>query len=77
MLIKQEFPVQERVSAGISYKGMLSEFGFLGGLVAAFVIFLQLDDSLDANSYMLMAICGAIARSPAIMTHQLAARKTH
>ena len=61
MLIKQEFPVQERVSAGISYKGMLSEFGFLGGLVAAFVIFLQLDDSLDANSYMLMAICGAMA----------------
>jgi hypothetical protein len=52
MLIKQTFPVQERVSAGVSYKGMLSEFGFLGGLVAAFVIFLQLDDSLKICSFM-------------------------
>ncbi|MDA7608894.1 MFS transporter [Akkermansiaceae bacterium] len=63
MLIKQTFPVQERVSAGISYKGMLSEFGFLGGLVAAFVIFLQLDDSLGkfVPSWALMLICAAMA----------------
>ncbi|HIG84669.1 MAG TPA: MFS transporter [Verrucomicrobia bacterium] len=71
MLIKQTFPVQERVSAGISYKGMLSEFGFLGGLVAAFVIFLQLDDSLNVNSIVLMVICGGMAVGLGLYTGSL------
>jgi len=42
MLITCEFPVQERVSSGVTYKDMLSEFGTLGALVVGFLITLQL-----------------------------------
>ena len=71
MLIKETFPVQERVSAGVSYKDMLGEFGLLGGLVAAFVIFLQLDDSLDVNTNLLMALCAAGAIGLGVYTKSL------
>tara|TARA_Y100000766_G_scaffold281724_1_gene293727 strand:+ start:14056 stop:15678 length:1623 start_codon:yes stop_codon:yes gene_type:complete len=72
MLIKQTFPVQERVSAGVSYKDMLAEFGFLGGLVAAFVIFLQLNESLPkVDAKILMVICGAMAVALGVYTKSL------
>ena len=72
MLIKQNFPIQERVSAGVSYKDMLSEFGFLGGLVAAFVIFLQLSESLPkVNATILMVICAAMAVALGVYTKSL------
>lgn len=44
MLITLEFPVQERVSSGVSYRDMLSEFGILGAAVVGFLITLQLMD---------------------------------
>ena len=71
MLIKQTFPVQERVSAGVSYREMLGEFGFLGGLVAATVIFLQLDEALNVNTGILMAICAAMAVALGVYTKSL------
>ena len=72
MLIKQTFPVQERVSAGVSYKDMLSEFGLLGGLVAAFVIFLQLNESLPkVDAKILMVICAAMAVALGVYTKSL------
>ena len=71
LLIKETFPVQERVSAGISYKGMLSEFGFLGGLVAALLIFLQLDDATNVNSWVLMGLCGAMAVGLGLYTQSM------
>ncbi|MSQ93878.1 MAG: MFS transporter [Gemmataceae bacterium] len=42
MLITCQFPVQERVSSGVSYKDMLSEFGVLGAIIVGFLITLQL-----------------------------------
>jgi MFS family permease len=42
MLIGLEFPVQERVSSGVTYREMLAEFGILGALVVGFLITLQL-----------------------------------
>ena len=42
MLIKAEFPINERVAAGTSYKEMLAEFGVMGALIASFLIFKQL-----------------------------------
>ena len=72
MLIKQTFPVQERVSAGVSYKDMLGEFGLLGGLVAAFVIFLQLNESLPkVDPNLLMALCAAGAIGLGVYTKSL------
>jgi MFS family permease len=44
MLITCHFPVQERVSSGVSYRDMLSEFGILGALIVGFLITLQLMD---------------------------------
>ena len=43
MLIGQKFPVQERVASGVSYREMLSEFGFSGAAVVSFLVVLQLD----------------------------------
>jgi len=43
ILMKETFPVQERVASGVSYKDMLKEFGAFGALVVGFLIFLQLD----------------------------------
>ncbi len=42
MLIKAEFPVNERVASGTSYKEMLAEFGVIGAFLASFLIFKQL-----------------------------------
>ena len=42
MLIKANFPVNERVAAGTSYKEMLAEFGAIGALIATAMISGQL-----------------------------------
>lgn len=42
MLVKARFPVNERVEAGTSYKEMLAEFGYVGALISAYLIFRQL-----------------------------------
>lgn len=42
ILARAQFPVQERVASGTSYREMLAEFGVLGALLAAFLIFRQL-----------------------------------
>ena len=42
MLMKAEFPVNERVSSGTSYKEMLAEFGAIGALIAGYLVFKQL-----------------------------------
>ena len=49
MLLKETFPVQERVASGISYKDMLKEFGAFGALVVAFLVFLQLDQEFTTS----------------------------
>jgi MFS family permease len=35
MMLKEKFPVQERVAAGVSYKEMLGEFGWAGCLIVS------------------------------------------
>ena len=42
MLIKANFPVNERVASGTSYKEMLAEFGIIGAFLASGLIFGQL-----------------------------------
>ena len=44
MLIGQDFPEQERVSAGVSYKEMLQEFGIGGAIIVGVLLVLQLMD---------------------------------
>ena len=45
ILIGREFPAQERVASGVSYREMLAEFGFLGAAIAMFLIALQLNNT--------------------------------
>lgn len=44
LLVGLEFPQSERVSAGVSYKEMLQEFGFGGALIVGVLLVLQLMD---------------------------------
>ena len=50
MLMKANFPVNERVAAGTSYKEMLGEFGAIGALIATGLIFGQLGQVLGWSS---------------------------
>lgn len=42
MLIKAQFPKNERVAAGVSYREMLAELGVLGAFIAGALVFSQL-----------------------------------
>ena len=59
MLIGIEFPTQERVASGVTYREMLAEFGFLSAAVAIFLIVLQLNTTFPGNE-MIFAIVGAV-----------------
>lgn len=57
MLVRVEFPRQERVAAGVSYKDMLSEFGILGAAVVGFLVTLQLMNFFpDGNKTLFICI---------------------
>ncbi|NKI28465.1 MFS transporter [Arenibacter sp. 6A1] len=44
ILLRQDFPPNERVAAGVSYREMLQEFGIGGAALVAFLLVLQLND---------------------------------
>lgn len=44
MMINQKWPLQERVAAGISYMGMLREFGILASILVVSIIMRQIAD---------------------------------
>ncbi len=41
LLMKEQFPVQERVAAGVSYRDMLSEVGTVGALIIATMVIME------------------------------------
>lgn len=78
MLIKCDFPVQERVASGVSYKEMLGEFGVLGAAVVGFLVTLQLcdffrpaDGELGGLLYLFIGIGVAIVAGFGIYTKAL------
>lgn len=59
MLMNKEFPVNERVSSGVTYRDMLAEFGVIGCAIAGFLIFKQLGQVFewsDGMVYGLLAV---------------------
>ncbi len=58
MLLPLQFPVQERVSSGVSYKDMLSEFGILGALIVGFLVTLQLIEFFSGGGELSIAAKG-------------------
>ena len=72
MLIRVEFPKQERVAAGVSYKDMLSEFGILGAAVVGFLVTLQLMNFFpDGNKTLFICIGVAMVVSFGAYTKSL------
>ena len=58
MLIKANFPTNERVAAGTSYKEMLAEFGAIGALIATALIFGQLGQVFGWSAVVIWSIIG-------------------
>jgi len=58
MLIGAKFPVNERVSAGASYKEMLGEFGAIGAAIAAFLIFKEVGAQFNAPDWAIYTLVG-------------------
>ena len=68
ILIKQKFPKNERVAAGVSYKEMLQEFGIGGAILVAFLLVLQLNDFFKPESDDYLMRYGFIAIGVLIVT---------
>ena len=49
MLAKKDFPVQERVAMGVSYKDMLAQVGALGAAIIAYMIFAEFGRILNIS----------------------------
>jgi MFS family permease len=62
LMIGKKFPVQERVAAGVSYRDMLREFGFIGAFACAFLVATEIARtfSLGTNPYMIGLIVGVV-----------------
>ncbi len=60
MLKGREFPQQERVSAGVSYRHMLEEFGWAGCLIVSFFVALAVDATLRISGGSLSTVGIAI-----------------
>ncbi|MGC6425541.1 MAG: MFS transporter [Akkermansiaceae bacterium] len=71
MLIRCQFPVQERVAAGVSYREMLAEFGFGGAAVVAILMFLQLDQAIPGFTTLWMIVCAGLAIGLGVYTKSL------
>ena len=68
ILIKQKFPKNERVAAGVSYKEMLQEFGIGGAILVSFLLVLQLNDFFKPESDDYLMRYGFIAIGVLIVT---------
>ncbi len=51
MLAGRNFPVQERVAMGVTYKEMLGELGAIGAALVAFMVFAEVGRIADLGSY--------------------------
>ena len=64
-MLGKRFPVQERVAAGVSYRDMLREFGFVGAFLCSFLVVTEVTRVFSAqlgiaNPYMAGLIGGVI-----------------
>lgn len=72
ILIAQEFPEQERVASGVSYREMLAEFGVLGTAIASLLIVLQLNQTFpNVNQWIFPAFGVAAVAAMGIYTQSL------
>ncbi len=60
MMLTCKFPINERVAAGSSYRGMLAEFGILGALVAFPLIVREVGNDFGLSNHWQLAIVALI-----------------
>ncbi len=61
LMLGKRWPVQERVAAGVSYRDMLREFGFIGAFLCAFLICTELAKwFLPAQNPMMVGVIGGV-----------------
>ena len=58
LLASVQFPVNERVAAGSSYRDMLAEFGTAAAFIAFYLIFAQTGEVLAWNSIIVWSLTG-------------------
>ncbi len=56
MLLKVQFPVNERVAGGASYREMLAEFGVLGAGLASFLVFRELGNQFQWSTGVVIGL---------------------
>ncbi len=67
LMLGQKFPVSERVSAGVSYRDMLKEFGYAGAFIVSFFIVLAFDSVFKSLEIYSTGIDPAIAAAIALI----------
>jgi len=68
MMLRQKFPVQERVAAGVSYLDMLREFGWAGCLIVSIFVAYAVDEILRVFGHSLNTVSiAAIALVPTVL----------
>lgn len=71
MMMRCKFPPNERVAAGVSYRAMLQEVGFLGCLITSVVIFLEIGRVVGWDQSTSLIIAGALSIAFGAYTHTL------
>ena len=68
MLLRQRFPVSERVAAGVSYREMLAEAGYLSALIVASLIVIEIGRVFAWPMGMQIALVAILAGAYAFYT---------
>ena len=68
MMIRAQFPIQERVAAGISYKAMLQEAGILGCVLVVGLILLEVGRVAELSAGILWLTGGALVLAYGLYT---------
>ena len=56
MMLRAKFPVSERVAAGVSYREMLAEFGYISALIVSALIVYELGRVVDWSTTLKIAL---------------------
>jgi len=68
LLLRQRFPVSERVAAGVSYRAMLAEAGYVSALIVAALIVIEVGRVFDWSATLQIALIVAVTALYAFYT---------
>ena len=68
MLLRQRFPVSERVAAGVSYRDMLAEAGYISALIVASLIVIEIGRVFDWSTTLQIVLIAGLTAAYAFYT---------